>query len=108
MTDITYDRVQHYLGRLKLNRIAEQLDPLAEQAAKEEWTYLTFLEHILEAEVSARHLSFVETGRSKPSRENNSSAASRMRIAVCGPLRAGACARAFAIHLTPEPVFLTL
>ena len=55
MTDITYDRVQHYLGRLKLNRIAEQLDPLAEQAAKEEWTYLTFLEHILDAEVSARY-----------------------------------------------------
>ena len=55
MTDLTYDRVQHHLDRLKLSRIAEQLDPLAEQGAREEWTYLTFLERILDAEVSARY-----------------------------------------------------
>lgn len=55
MTDLTYDRVQGHLQRLKLSRIAEQLDPLAEEAAKEGWTYLAFLERILDAEVSARY-----------------------------------------------------
>jgi DNA replication protein DnaC len=55
MTDLTYDRVQGHLQRLKLSRIAEQLDPLTEEAAKEGWTYLAFLERILDAEVSARY-----------------------------------------------------
>lgn len=55
MTDLTYDRVQGHLHRLKLSRIAEQLDPLAEEATKEGWTYLAFLERILDAEVSARY-----------------------------------------------------
>ena len=54
MTDLTYGRVQGQLHRLKLNRIAEQLDPLTEEAAKESWTYLAFLERILDAEGSAR------------------------------------------------------
>jgi DNA replication protein DnaC len=55
MNDIAYDRVQGYLNRLKLASVADQLDPLAEQAAKEEWTYLEFLDRLLDAEVSARY-----------------------------------------------------
>jgi len=55
MTDLTYGRVQGHLHRLKLTRMAEQLDPLTEEAAKESWTYLAFLERILDAEVSARY-----------------------------------------------------
>lgn len=55
MSELTYDRVQSYLARLKLPRMADQLDPLAEQAAKAEWTYLQFLDHLLEVEVSARY-----------------------------------------------------
>ena len=55
MNVIAYDRVQGHLQRLKLGSIGEQLDMLAEQAAKEEWTYLAFLEHLLDAEVSARY-----------------------------------------------------
>ncbi len=55
MNDLAYDRVQTHLGRLKLARIAERLDGVAEEAAKQEWTYLEFLEHLLEAEVSARY-----------------------------------------------------
>ena len=55
MNNIAYDRVLGYLERLKLTSIGEQLDPLAEQAAKEEWTYLTFLDRLLDAEVSARY-----------------------------------------------------
>ncbi len=54
MNEPVYDRVQSHLSRLKLPRMAECLDTMAEQAAKHEWTYLDFLDHILEAEVSAR------------------------------------------------------
>jgi DNA replication protein DnaC len=54
MTNLVYERVQMQLTRLKLSRIGDCLDPLAEQAAKQEWTYLDFLERLLDAEVSAR------------------------------------------------------
>lgn len=55
MSDIAYERVQGYLQRLKLTSIGDHLDSLAEQAAKESWTYLTFLDRLLDAEVSARY-----------------------------------------------------
>lgn len=55
MTEIAYDRVQTNLERLKLLRIGDHLDGIAEQAARHEWTYLEFLDHLLEAEVSARY-----------------------------------------------------
>jgi len=55
MNNIAYDRVVGYLDRLKLTSIADQLDPLAEQASKQEWTYLEFLDRLLDAEVSARY-----------------------------------------------------
>jgi DNA replication protein DnaC len=35
--------------------MADCLDMLAEEAAKQEWTYLDFLDHLLESEVSARY-----------------------------------------------------
>jgi DNA replication protein DnaC len=54
MTNLVYERVQMQLTRLKLSRIGDCLDPLAEQAAKQEWTYLDFLERLLDVEVSAR------------------------------------------------------
>ena len=72
-SDFTYDRVQSYLLRLKLTRMAETVDSTAEQAAKEDWTYLTFLDRLLDDEVSARtqrdvvmktklaHLPFIKT-----------------------------------------------
>ena len=43
------------MERLKLTSVGDQLDPLAEQAAKEEWTYLEFLDRLLDVEVSARY-----------------------------------------------------
>lgn len=49
-----YARVQAHLQRLKLPRMAACLDGVAEQAGKQEWTYVDFLDHLLEAEVSAR------------------------------------------------------
>ena len=41
MTSRVYERVQTQLTRLKLSRMLDCLDPLAEQAAKQEWTYLS-------------------------------------------------------------------
>jgi DNA replication protein DnaC len=55
MNDVVYSRVQSHLQRLKLTRIPDCLDQVAEDAAKHEWTYLDFLDRLLEAEVSARH-----------------------------------------------------
>jgi DNA replication protein DnaC len=55
MNDIAYDRIQGNLQKLKLTSVGEQLDALAEQAAKEEWTYLSFLDQLLDVEVSARY-----------------------------------------------------
>ncbi len=50
----TYTRVQMALTRLKLSRMLEQLDSLAEQATAQQWTYLDFLDHLLETELGAR------------------------------------------------------
>ena len=54
MNSSLYDRVQAHLSRLKLSRMLDCVDQLAEEATKQEWTYLDFLDHLLEAEVSAR------------------------------------------------------
>ena len=55
MTDLAYFRVQSYLARLKLPRMADRLDSISEEATKQDWTYVDFLDHLLEAEVSARY-----------------------------------------------------
>jgi DNA replication protein DnaC len=55
MTDLAYNRVQNHLERLKLPSMAERLDGVAEQAVHESWTYVDFLDHLLETEVSARY-----------------------------------------------------
>jgi DNA replication protein DnaC len=55
MSELTYSRVQSNLQRLKLPLMATRLDGMAENAARDEWTYLEFLDHLLEAEVSARY-----------------------------------------------------
>jgi DNA replication protein DnaC len=55
MSDLVYDRVQSHLSRLKLTRIPDCLDSVAQEASKHDWTYLDFLDRLLEAEISARH-----------------------------------------------------
>jgi DNA replication protein DnaC len=55
MSDVSYARVQTHLGRLKLPQMAECLEGLAQEAAKHDWTYLEFLDQLLDAEVSARY-----------------------------------------------------
>jgi DNA replication protein DnaC len=54
MNDHRYEHLQAILERLKLTRVPERLDQLAEEAAKESWTYIEFLDRILDVEVSAR------------------------------------------------------
>jgi DNA replication protein DnaC len=54
MNEHRYEHLQAILERLKLTRVPERLDQLAEEAAKESWTYVEFLDRILDVEVSAR------------------------------------------------------
>ena len=55
MTDAqTYQRVQTALQDLKFLTATESLDALAQQAATQKWTYLTFLDHLTQAELAAR------------------------------------------------------
>ena len=54
MNDHRYQHLQAILERLKLTRVPERLDQLAEEAAKESWTYVEFLDRVLDVEVSAR------------------------------------------------------
>jgi DNA replication protein DnaC len=52
---LTYERIQTHLEQLKLGRMAEHVDTPAEEAANKEWTYLAFLDRLLDMEVSARY-----------------------------------------------------
>ena len=54
MNEHRYEHLQAILERLKLTRVSERLDQLAEEAAKESWTYAEFLDRVLDVEVSAR------------------------------------------------------
>lgn len=51
---VAYQRVSAHLERLKLKRVAELLDPIAEQSTKESLSYIEFLDRLLEAESSSR------------------------------------------------------
>jgi DNA replication protein DnaC len=55
MSDAPYARMQLHLTQLKLLRMAEQVDAVAAEAAKQEWTYVTFLERLLDLETAARY-----------------------------------------------------
>ena len=60
MDALTTARVHEHLGRLKLDRIAAVVDHLAEEAAREQLAYTTFLERLLEEEVAIRLARTVE------------------------------------------------
>ena len=55
MTDLAYERVQTHLIQLRLQSMAAYVDSVAEEAAKHEWTYLAFLDRLLDLEASARY-----------------------------------------------------
>jgi DNA replication protein DnaC len=52
--NLGYERVQAHLERLKLKRVAELLDPISEQATKDQLSYVDFLDRLLEAEAAGR------------------------------------------------------
>ena len=61
-TEITRARVLEHLGRLRLGRLAEQLDALLSAAAHAEPTYLDFLDTLLKEEVGAKQRKRVAMG----------------------------------------------
>jgi DNA replication protein DnaC len=55
MTVLTQERVRNNLGKLRLQRIAQVLDSVAEEAARANLPYLEFLDRLLEEEAAARY-----------------------------------------------------
>lgn len=54
MASLQSERLVGFCERLELQVVPSRLDALAEQAAKETWTYVDYLERLLEEEVAAR------------------------------------------------------
>ena len=54
-TGLSYLQVQENLERLKMTQALSSLDRLAEEASKEEWSYIEFLGKLLEEEMTARN-----------------------------------------------------
>lgn len=54
MSALTYARVQGQFARLKLAHLPDRLDSVAEEATKQGWTYVDFLDHLLATEIEAR------------------------------------------------------
>ena len=48
MEQLTYERLQENLNRLKLTRAAEVLDTIVSQSENNSGSYLSFLDHLLE------------------------------------------------------------
>ena len=61
MEQLTSERLQDNLGRLKLSRAAEILDTVAEQAKESKSSYFAFLDHLLEEEVAAKEKRRIQT-----------------------------------------------
>jgi DNA replication protein DnaC len=62
VSDIVRARVLEHLGRLRLGRVAEQLDALLSDAARSEPTYMDFLDVVLREEVGAKQRKRVAMG----------------------------------------------
>ena len=54
MATLQYQRIQTYLEKLKLATMIDRLDTISEQTAKDQGSYLDFLEALLDAEVTTR------------------------------------------------------
>jgi DNA replication protein DnaC len=61
MEQLTSERLQENLSRLKLNRAAEVLGTIVEQANENKSSYLCFLDHLLEEEVAAKEGRRIQT-----------------------------------------------
>jgi len=51
---LQHERILTLLERLKLRRVGQLYEGLAEEASKKEWTYVDYLEQLLEAEAALR------------------------------------------------------
>ena len=61
MEQLTQERLQENLKRLKMTRAAEILDTVVSQAEHDGGSYLAFLDHLLEEEVAAKERRRVHT-----------------------------------------------
>lgn len=61
MEQLTSERLQDNLQRLKLSRAVEVLDTIAREAETNKSSYLAFLDHLLEEEVAAKDTRRVQT-----------------------------------------------
>ncbi|HLE17320.1 MAG TPA: ATP-binding protein, partial [Syntrophales bacterium] len=61
MEQLTYERLQENLNRLKLTRAAEVLDTIVSQSENNNGSYLSFLDHLLEEEVAAKEKRRINT-----------------------------------------------
>jgi DNA replication protein DnaC len=61
MEQLTSERLQDNLQRLKLSRASEVLDAIAQEAEASKSSYLAFLDHLLEEEVAAKDTRRVQT-----------------------------------------------
>jgi len=61
MEQLTYERLQENLQRLKLTRAAEVLDTIVSQSENSGGSYLSFLDHLLEEEVAAKERKRINT-----------------------------------------------
>lgn len=61
MEQLTSERLQDNLQRLKLNRASEVLDTIIQEAEANKSSYLAFLDHLLEEEVAAKDSRRVQT-----------------------------------------------
>lgn len=61
MEQLTSERLQDNLTRLKLSRAAEVLDAVADQAKEKKSSYFAFLDHLLEEEVAAKEKRRIQT-----------------------------------------------
>jgi DNA replication protein DnaC len=62
MTDLTYARVQERLMKLRLGQVALRLDTLLSEAARDDRSYLDFLDRILAEETEAKQRKRVTMG----------------------------------------------
>jgi len=61
MEQLTYERLQDNLQRLKLTRAAEALDTIVSLSENNGGSYLSFLDHLLEEEVAAKEKRRIHT-----------------------------------------------
>ena len=61
MEQLTYERLQENLNRLKLTRAAEVLDTIVSQSENNSGSYLSFLDHLLEEEVAVKEKRRIST-----------------------------------------------